>query len=362
MSRGPGFVPLATAWLALMLAPAPAQAQADVLRGRIVAADGGRADSLRAFVRWRAPGDTAVRVDSVDVDSAGRFAIPVPRDLADSLEMVVDAADRGRRAYHPALARIHRRETQAEQGFVLVPRTWTIAAGRYAGQGVQISPHRARTPVCPRCSVFWVRVRPQGQEPVRYQGWPLSRFPLRVGFDREHSVPAGAAPDSAAFWRAIEGIEDAFGTDLFRPVRYTETLSRETDENGTDDVVLVVIDPTLPVAGLTMVLGRPGMVEYAAVSLRRRAELQTEYGPELVGHEMMHSLGFGHTCQWRSVTADLQRCPQLRARAPTPEDVAHVQVLYRVRDLQRAGGYRWGLDAATAGERVFILGIPPEET
>ena len=216
--------------LALMLAAANADAQeADVLRGRIVAADGGRTDSLRAFVRWRAPGDTAVRVDSVEVDSAGRFAIPVPRDLADSLEMVVDAADRGRRAYHPALARIHRRETQAEQGFVLVPRTWTIAAGRYAGQGVEISPHRARTPVCPRCSVFWVRVRPRGQEPVRYQGWPLSRFPLRVGFDREHSIPAGAAPDSAAFWRAIEGIEDAWAYNSIRIGKAGEYRQHQQD-------------------------------------------------------------------------------------------------------------------------------------
>lgn len=345
--------------LALLPAALPLAAQErGVLRGRVVAADGARTDSLRVFVRWRAPGDTTVRVDSAAVDSAGRFALPLPRNLGDSLQLVVDAADGARRAYHPALARIHRREVGAEQGFVLVPRTWTIPAGRYAGEGVGISPHRARTAVCPRCSVFWVRIAPQGQDPVRYQGWPLSRFPLRVGFDREHSIPAGAAPDSAAFWRAVEGMEDAFGSDLFRPVRYAQTLSQPTDETGPDDVVLVAIDPSLPVAGLTMVLGRRGIVEYAAVSLRRRGDLLSDYGPELVGHEMMHALGFGHTCEWRSVTADLQRCPQLRARTPTPEDVAYAQVLYRVRDLQRAGGYRWGLDAATAGERVLELGLP----
>jgi hypothetical protein len=348
--------------LALMLARLPAAAQEPgVLRGRVVAADGGQMDSLRAFVRWRAPEDTVARIDSVAVDSAGRFALPVPRDLGDSLELIVDAADRARRAYQPALARIHRREAGSEHGFVLVPRSWSIAAGRYAGQRVDISPHRARTPVCPRCSVFWVRMQSQGQEPVRYQGWPLSRFPLRVGFDREHSIPTGAAPDSIAFWRAVGGMEDAFGMDLFRPVPYFQTLSQPTDENGPDDVVLVVIDPTLPVAGLTMVLGRPGTVEYAAVSLRRRGEMLTDYGPELVGHEMMHALGFGHTCQWRSVTADLQRCPELRSRSPTPEDVAHAQVLYRVRDLQRAGGHRWGLDAATAGERVLVLGIAADD-
>ncbi|HEX6370091.1 MAG TPA: hypothetical protein VF006_14315 [Longimicrobium sp.] len=361
MSRAPRLPPMMIA-LALALAAPPAGAQeAGVLRGRVVAADGGRTDGLRAFVRWRARGDTAPRVDSAAVDSAGRFALPVPAGAADSLQIVVDAAERGARAYHPALARIHRRDAQAEQGIVLVPRTWTIPAGRYAGQAVGISPHRARTPVCPRCSVFWVRVQPQGQEAVRFQGWPASRFPLRVGFDREHSVPAGAAPDSAAFWRGVESVEDAFGMDLFRPVRYAQTLADGMEENGPDDVVLVAIDPSLPVAGLTMVLGRRGIVEYAAVSLQRRGVVLTDYGPELVGHEMMHVLGFGHTCSWRSVSADLQRCPQMRTSAASPEDVAHAQVLYRVRDLQRAANLRWGLDAAAAGERVLVLGIPPDD-
>lgn len=331
-----------------------------MLRGRVVAADGGRTDSLRAFVRWRAAGDTAMRVDSAAVDSAGRFALPLPDGAADSLELIVDAADRARRTYHPALARMPRRQAQGEQGLVLVPRTWTIPSGRYAGRGVAISPHRAGTPVCDRCSVFWVRAQPQGQQAVPYQGWPMSRFPLRTAFDREHSIPAGTAPDSGAFWLAVEEMEAAFGMDLFRPVAYARTLAQGLDPDAPDDVVHVLIDVNLPVTGLTMVLARRGIMDYAAVSLQRRRELFTEYGPELVAHEMMHALGFGHTCEWRSVTAVQGRCPQMRAPAPTPEDVAHAQVLYRVRDLQRTGALRWGLDAATAGERVLVLGLPAD--
>lgn len=356
MSRAPRFLFVI---LTIILAIPAAAQEAAVLRGRVVTADGGRMDGLAAFVRWRAAG--ALRTDSAAVDPEGRFAVAVPADAGDSLELIVDAAERSRRAYHPALARLHRRDARAAQGIVLVPRTWTIAAGRYAGRTVDVSPHRARTPVCPRCSVFWVRAPPQGQDAVRWQGWPASRFPLRLGFDREHSVPVGAAPDSAAFWRGVDRVEDAFGMDLFRPVRYSQTLSTELDENGPDDVVLVVIDPSLPVAGLTMVLGRRGIVEYAAVSLQRRGVVRTDYGPELVGHELMHALGFGHTCSWRSVSADLQRCPDLRTPTPSPEDVAHAQVLYRVRELQRDPTLRWGLDAAVAGERVLVLGIPAED-
>ena len=360
MSRAAALLPLLLP-IALSLAPGGAAGQdAPVLRGRVIAADGARTDGLRAFVRWRARGDTVRRADSADVDLAGRFVLTLPVDAADSLEVVVDAADRVRRTHHPALARLHRRDARGEQGFVLVPRRWTIPAGRYAGQAVAVSPHRARTPVCDRCSVFWVRTQggpPHG--PVHWQGWPQSRFPLRVGFDREHSLPAGAAPDSLAFWGAVAAFEDAFGMDLFRPAPYRETLYRGGDHDP-GDVVLVVIDPTLNIPGLTMVLGRGGSVNFAEVSLQRRGVALGVRGNELVAHEMMHVLGFGHTCSWRSVSADLRRCPELRAETPTPEDVAHAQVLYRVRDLQRAGGARWGLDAAVAGERVIVLGLPEE--
>lgn len=73
-------------------------------------------------------------------------------------------------------------------------------------------------------------------------------------------------------------------------------------------------------------------------------------GAELVIHELMHALGVGHTCAWRSVAADLRRCPGRRSPVPTAEDVAYTQVLYRVRHLQTARGARWGLEAALAGE------------
>lgn len=356
MSRAAAVVLIA---LLTVLTRSPALAQEPVLRGRVITADGARPDSLRAFVRWRARGDTAVRADSAAVDSAGRFALSLAGVSADSLDVIVDAADRDRRTHHPALVRLRRRDAAGEHGIVLVPRAWTIAAGRYAGQRVLVRPHLARMPVCRRCSVFWVRMQLRADGPVGWQGWPMSRFPLRIGFDREHSVPVGATPDSAAFWQAAARVEDAFGMDLFRPVRYAQTLPRHPDDNP-DDVVLVVIDPSLSIAGLTTVLGRSGTVEYAAVSFQRRGSVLGNVGPELVGHELMHVLGFGHTCSWHSIAADLQRCPGLRASLPTPEDVAYAQLFYRVRDLQRASGARWGLEAAVAGERVLVLGLPDE--
>jgi hypothetical protein len=341
--------------IAMMLAAAPAGAQrGGVLRGRVVAADGALPPGLYAYVRWQARGESLPRMDSAVVDAGGRFGIALPARLPDSLTVIVDAAGGARRTHHPSLARLARRETEREHGFVLVPRTWTVQAGHFAGQRVDISPGLARRPVCPGCSSFWVQM-PGRHTPVIYQGWPSSRFPLRMAFERAVSQPAGAAPDSAAFWRAAARVESSLGRDLFRPVPFGQTLPR-WPEDDPSDVVLVHVDRSIPMAGLTTMVGKRGNVEYAALALQRASAALAPGGPELVAHELMHVLGVGHTCAWWSVMADVARCPGQRADAPTPEDVAYTQLLYRVRDLQRDGSVRWGLDAALEGERMLSAG------
>jgi hypothetical protein len=336
---------------ALFLAAVPAAAQdGPALRGHVVTADGAPASGMRVFVRWQGPGDWQPTTIGTVVDGGGEYRVPLPARLPDSLTLIVDAADRAARTHHPALARIAREEAAWEHGFVLAPRVWVIAGGLFAGRRVAVSPLRARRPTCAGCtSGFWIRMAGT-RSPVGFQGWPSSRFPLRVAFERGGSVPMGAVPDSAAFWRAAAGVESALGMDVFRPVAYGQTLPRRLEDDP-DDIVLVRIDQELSTPGLTTMVGSRGNVEYAGVVLQRAGAALAMGGMELVQHEMMHALGLGHTCAWRSVLADTHRCPAMRAPTLTPEDVAHTQLLYRVRDLQRDASYRWGLDAAVEGER-----------
>lgn len=336
--------------LIAILSALPATAQdGPVLRGRVVTADGAAVAGMRVYARWQAPGDSMPRMDSVTVDSAGRYRLALPPELPDSLVVIVDAAPGTRRTYHPALARLARAEANREHGFVLAPREWIILAGHFAGQRVPVSPMAARQPTCPVCSGFWIRMAGP-RSPAGFQGWPSSRFPLRVAFERAGSVPVGATPDSAAFWRAAAGVESALGVDLFRPVPYGATLPRHAEDDP-DDVVLVRIDRAQSTAGFTTMVGSRGNVEYAGLALQRVGAALAPGGLELVQHELMHVLGLGHTCAWRSIVAESGRCPNMRATAPTPEDVAYTQLLYRVRDLQADGSLRWGLDAAVEGER-----------
>jgi hypothetical protein len=328
-----------------------AEAQAPVLRGRVITADGVTATGARAFVRWRGAADSVTWTDSAVVDSAGRFRIPLPDSLPDSLTVIVNGANG---AYHPSLARLERSEAAWEHGFILVPRRWTIAMGSYAGQSVEISPERAVRPVCAGCSGFWMRMRGTRAPLSAFQGWPSARFPLLVAFDRAAGLPAGAAPDSALFWRTAGEVEAALGMDVFRAARYTQTLAGFAEEDVPANVVLVRVDRSLGIPGYTTTVGRRGTVEYAAVSLRSAGAASAPGGGELVGHELMHALGLGHTCAWRSVLADVSRCAYQRAPLPTAEDVAYTHLLYRVRDLQRGGAFRWGLEAAIDGEASVV--------
>ncbi|MBB4637404.1 hypothetical protein [Longimicrobium terrae] len=344
----------ATILLVLALTALPARAQ-PVLRGRVLLADTARADSLYAFARYQPAGEAAPRTDSARVSADGRFSISVPG--AGGVEVVIDARGAARN-YHPALARMTARDLASEQVFVLVPRRWTIPAGAFAGRTVEISPDLARRPVCQGCVAFWLRV--EGfRAPAWFQSWDASSFPLRMALDRENAVPRGAVPDSAAFWRIARTVEDDYGADLFRPVRYAEAEPEE-DDIDPSNVVLLLTDATLPISGLTTLLSRGGRVTYGTMRLRNRGIVFGSEGPRVVTHELMHTLGVGHTCAWRSVSADLVRCPEMGSTRLTPEDVAYTQVLYRVRNVQRAAGARWGLDAAIAGERVIILHRPAD--
>ena len=344
----------------LTVGSAPTQTRAPTvaaISGKLIPADGASPAGLRVFLRSESLSD------SVEVDSAGGFTLPLPVQIPDeTFELLVDAADRSMRRHLPALVRMRREELAGEHRFVLVPRQWTIPAGTYAGQTVEISLVQAFAPSCSDCSGFYLRggnSRATGR-PNLTQGWAESAFPLRVAFDRERSGDRITARDSAAFWSTVGTLEERLGSDLFRPVPYDETIPGE-DEPEPEDVVLIWIDPGLRFSGLGIAVSEGSKIIYGAVRIRRAALITDAQGSELVGHEMMHALGVGHTCSWRSLVADPHTCFFLRSSSATPADVAYWQLARRVRDLQQVQDARWGIEAALAGEQSMILGHPSGE-
>jgi hypothetical protein len=348
---------LALLGAAALAAPAPAQSGGGVVTGRVLAADGGSPAGVRVVVAGTSWADSAV------ADSAGSYALHLPAGLADdSLQLVAREADPASGRYHPAAVRLARIDVAGEHGFVLVPRAWTIPGGSYAGTTVEISPRLAFQPICRGCSGFLKRSTVVGGG---VRTWPEAFFPLRVVFDHEFSPLPITPRDSVSFWRSVEGLEADFGADLVRPAPYSASVPVGDSVPG--DLIFVMIDPSLRVSGLGTTGAYGEDIVFGEVRLRGSGVLADAGASGIVVHELMHAIGLGHTCSWRSVMAVETRCPGLRSDRPTPEDVAYAQVVRRVRELQRMYDAEWGLEAALAGEESGLVftaltagsGVPP---
>ncbi|HEX8432245.1 MAG TPA: hypothetical protein VF625_13235, partial [Longimicrobium sp.] len=284
---------------AALLAACATGLGAQEVRGRVWSADAAPVAGLRVTLEGAARSDTAT------TDSAGVFILPRP--AGDSLRLTVDAADSTMRVFHPAVVPLRRAELDAEPRLVLVPRVWTVEGGRHAGSRVSVSPKRAFAPTCSSCSGGFFR-HAYGAARHRVPAWPGTSFPLRVAFDHGYSVGRITERDSAAFWREIAELESDAGLDIFRPAPSSEA---EPEGNGPEDVVLVWVEAEMPSLGFgSVIYDARGNIALGSVRLRGSESFTRGDTPGLIAHEMLHTLGLGHTCAWQSLMADGPRCPE----------------------------------------------------
>lgn len=333
-------------FLALLVLSAPVAtvaaqgAEPRLLAGRAYAADG----SATAGVKVRVRGE--VYEDSLRLDSTGVFSFRVPRWPVGPVELVL-AEEGGSGAFLPMRLRLTAGERWDGLSAVLVPRVFTIPAGSYAGRPVEIDVVGATTRACARCAAYY-RSLNGDDKPGRRPGvptWPESAFPLHVAIDPEVG-PRMSPRDSLGFWKVADAVQAAFGRALFEPASIDEVLDPpEDDERG---VVIVNVNPSLPGAeGWGNTAAQGGDLLAAAVMMRRTSDFSGPGSAALVAHELLHGLGFGHTCAWRSVVA-AEQCPGRRAGEVTAEDVAHALVLWRVRALERRLGVNQTVNAVRA--------------
>lgn len=325
-------------------AAAGAQPAFQMVRGFVTTADRRPARGLVARVK------TSAGEQASEVNSDGSFLIIAPMGEGD-VELVVDAADAAKRWYFPSWVSLPVSRAGREQGFVLIPRAWQIPSGRYAEEWVEVDLDKAFeriSPTRPDAFYMWqIDGSVDATNRDRPRSWGLESLPISVAFNHDSSHARIEAVDSTGFWRVMDKLEDAFGLDMFKPTRYEDASENGEPKEGS---LLIWVMEDMP--GAVIGIGSPDINESrvlrSTIQIRIRRWLRDQY---LVGHEIMHGLGFGHTCAWPTTVPGPPCRGTIALDIPSQFDVAHVHLSLNVNALQRRTGARNGLVAAWNGQK-----------
>jgi hypothetical protein len=234
--------------------------------------------------------------------------------------------------------------------------------------------------------------------------WPDSVIPIAVYFANDlrecgssNCVLPGpyTAQESIQVWTELRQVETRLGMSLFRPadkrnlpVRLKDQLTGQADTIPFGAIGLTCcgmfgghLDGCNAQASTQWGLG---CIPYYGDLVEGVSYLvyhsNSSVGYLVDRHELGHALWYGHTCYFPSLMGSISRfegnlggdseCQAFNAEPNNPEsingatdftkyDVAHLHLVRRVVNLNRAIGSTWSMRAAQNGERVFIRGLQP---
>lgn len=280
------------------------------LRGRVLDAYGAPVAGGRVLVSG---GRDAQLVTGPD----GRFALAGTLESDAPLSLRVSPVDA---SLHAATVTTDGDDAGAV-GVVLVPVRWQVRGGARDGVVVPLRGAVARV------SATFARVQAaHGDAGDRVVGWPGERYPLSVAF----AAGIGAA-EVASFWAAARALERDLGRALFTPV----------PSGAAGAAITVRVSSGLHTSALTHTAWTGRGDVFDAELLVRDAGVLRDRG--IVGHELLHALGFSHGTAWPSLAAPTG------ASSPgwlTDADVAWAQLLLGLREVQERERAQHGLAAA----------------
>lgn len=346
-------------------------------------------------------GELQVRVlaqddTSATVTSDGSFSLDV-ESTDDTLVVQVDAPPTADRRFHPALFRAPTTKLESGVTVFMIPLAWTVQKGDHAGETVEVSMYEALMP--PRgtegfFSEFFPPFPPEmfGLETTQ---WRPEDRPVPVAMRSEtpeyHPI---TEEDSAYFWGALEEMEAAFGRDLFRAATPQDTAGWDEDEFLYPEGAIGILVDTAQsccfggsVAGEHLwkrekvssgVWGQAVPAKYASRGAEINAggnsyphsafEGEEKVDYDLIHHEMLHAMGFGHGCLIPSIMAYpcKEGVPQMRAPQIAAVDVAYWELRNEIfqavrKNKRNADGRsaRFSVLPALLGERKLLRGLKP---
>ena len=151
--------------------------------------------------------------------------------------------------------------------------------------------------------------------------------------DRGRSPAPISDADSVAIWSGLHEMEQAFGRTLFAPAPFDAASS--LDGNYVWGAITVAVDGSITAAGQASWGSQEHEIVVARITFKNARAIADK---ALIGHEFMHTLGFGHTCQWPSVMGlGGDGCARVEI---TATDVVYANVARLVHDTEyilRAG-------------------------
>jgi hypothetical protein len=320
--------------------------------GRVAAIDGGAVAGLVAGVE--SGSGTNVQDFTASLDATGAFQIAAPLTFGptDSMSVLVDVAS-GARHYHPIFSLVAtNRVSSTALRPMLVPKASVFSTPAYPSSSVDVSLTQAFQRVCTddsnaNCNSFFPQIWKSA-----VVLWNDADLPVPLAFNTSATTSPISAADSMNLWNIIAEMQNEVGRQLFVPA----TLSSlpPPDVNGfSRKAVLVWVDSTLSgFAGYTNWIwdGNLNMLS-AKTRVTANAALASR---SLMKHELLHALGFHHTCAWTTVMGGYG-CGS--AQSVTKSDAAAFSLGYQTRRTIIASAPTTTLADALRGEQLRETGV-----
>ncbi|HEV8447404.1 MAG TPA: Ig-like domain-containing protein [Gemmatimonadaceae bacterium] len=327
------------------------------ISGRVVAIDGGSVAGLVAGVESGAGANVQDFTGSLDATGSFQIAAPLTFGATDSMSVLVDVAS-GARRYHPTLALVSTsKASTAALRPMLVPKTSVFSTPAYPSSAVDVSLAQAFQRVCTddtnaNCNSFF----PQLWKAAVVL-WSDADLPVPLAFNTQLTTSPITATDSINLWSIIAEMQNELGRQLFVPATLSSLPAQ--DVNGySRKAVLVWVDNTLTgFAGYTNWIwdGSLNMLS-AKTRVTTNAALASR---SLMKHELLHALGFHHTCAWTTVMGGYG-CGS--AQSVTKSDAAAFSLGYQTRRTILSAGPTTTLGDALRGEQLRETGIVAART